>query len=80
MKDIVTKLAAMIHHYDEATAFAIEFWDGDIISFGTLPRYTFRLKTEDCARNIIENGFSGVGMSVMTGELEIDPFWKRPVP
>lgn len=74
MKDIVKNLAEMIHQSDQTVCFAIEFWDGDTIHFGALPQMTLRLKTEACARKILDTGFAGVSESYMAGELEIDIF------
>jgi hypothetical protein len=74
MKNIVKNLAEMIHQSDQNVCFAIEFWDGDTIHFGALPQMTLRLKTETCARKIIETGFIGVRDSYIMGELEIDNF------
>lgn len=62
----------MIHKSDPEACFAIEFWDGDKICFGKIPRVILRLKTRSCARNIIRKGFLGFGESYMEGDLEIE--------
>ncbi|MGD9234095.1 MAG: hypothetical protein PVH67_09560, partial [Desulfobacterales bacterium] len=72
MKKAIKNIARMIHHSDPQACFNIDFWDGDVIRFGNLPRVTLRLKTKRCAKSIIEKGFLGFGESYMMGDLEVD--------
>ena len=72
MKEAFKNIARMMHQSDPKACFAIEFWDGDEIRFGDVPRVTLRLKTKSCARNIIGKGFFGFGESYMEGDLEIE--------
>lgn len=62
----------MMHQSDPKACFAIEFWDGDAIRFGDVPRVTLRLKTKNAARSIIGKGFLGFGESYMEGDLDIE--------
>lgn len=61
----------MMHQADPTACFAIEFWDRDVIRFGDVPRAILRMKTKNCARNIIKKGFLGFGESYVKGDLEI---------
>jgi len=72
VKKAIKNIAQMMHHSDPQACFNIDFWDGDVIRFGNLPRVTLRLKTKRCAKRIIEKGFLGFGESYMTGDLEVD--------
>lgn len=72
MKKAIKNIARMMHHSDPQACFNIDFWDGDVIRFGNLPRVTLRLKTKRCAKRIIEKGFLGFGESYMMGDLEVD--------
>jgi cyclopropane-fatty-acyl-phospholipid synthase len=72
MKKAIKNIAQMMHHSDPQACFNIDFWDGDVIRFGNLPRVTLRLKTKRCAKRIIEKGFLGFGESYVTGDLEVD--------
>lgn len=62
----------MMHQSDPKACFAIEFWDGDAIRFGDVPRVTLRLKTKNAARSIIGKGFLEFGESYMEGDLDIE--------
>lgn len=68
MKKIVNNLAQMIHQSDPMICFSIEFWDGDTIHYGNFPQATLCLKTENCARKIIDEGFLGLIESYMAGD------------
>jgi len=72
MKEAFKNLVRMVHQSDPKACFAIEFWDGDVMRFGDVPRVTLRLKTKSCARNIIGKGFLGFGESYVEGDLEIE--------
>ena len=72
MKKAIKNIARMMHQADPKACFAFEFWDGDVIRFGAVPRVTLRLKTKSCARSIIGKGFLGIGESYMEGDLEIE--------
>jgi cyclopropane-fatty-acyl-phospholipid synthase len=72
VKKAIKNIAQMMHHSDPQACFNIDFWDGDAIRFGNLPRVTLRLKTKRCAKRIIEKGFLGFGESYMMGDLEVD--------
>ncbi len=72
MKKAIKNIAQMMHHSDPQACFNIDFWDGDVIRFGNLPKVTLRLKTKRCAKRIIEKGFLGFGESYMAGDLEVD--------
>jgi cyclopropane-fatty-acyl-phospholipid synthase len=72
MKKVIKNIAQMMHQADPRTCFAIEFWDGDAISFGNFPEVTLRLKTKDCTKKIIRKGFLGFGEAYMKGDLEIE--------
>lgn len=72
MKKAFKNIAEMMHQSDPKACFAIEFWDGDAIRFGDVPRVTLRLKTKNAARSIIGKGFLGFGESYMEGDLDIE--------
>ena len=72
MKKAIKNIAQMMHQADPTACFAFEFWDGDVIRFGAVPRVTLRLKTKSCARSIIGKGFLGLGESYMEGDLDIE--------
>jgi cyclopropane-fatty-acyl-phospholipid synthase len=72
VKKAIKNIAQMMHHFDPQACFNIDFWDGDAICFGNLPRVTLRLKTKCCAKRIIEKGFLGFGEAYMMGDLEVD--------
>ncbi len=72
MKNALKNIAKMMHQSDPKACFAIEFWDGDAICFGDVPRVTLRLRTKRCAGRIIRKGFLGFGESYMKGDLEIE--------
>ena len=72
VKKIIKNIAQMIHQVDPTACFAFEFWDGDVICFGDIPRAILRMKTRSCAHNIIRKGFLGFGESYMKGDLEIE--------
>jgi len=72
MKKAIKNIAQMMHQADPKACFAFEFWDGDVIRFGAVPRVTLRLKTKSCARSIIKKGFLGFGESYVKGDLEIE--------
>ena len=55
----------MMHQADPKACFAFEFWDGEVICFGDIPRAILRMKTRRCAHNIIRKGFLGFGESYM---------------
>ena len=71
MKAAFIKIAEMMHHSCPDESFAIEFWDGDRISFGNAPCVTLRLKNKECVKKIIESGYMGFGESYMERALEI---------
>ena len=71
MKTAFKKIAEMMHHSCPDECFAIEFWDGDTISFGETPRVTLRLKDENCVKKIIRSGYCGFGESYMAKAIEI---------
>ncbi len=72
MKKAIKNIAQMMHQADPKACFVFEFWDGDVIRFGGVPRVTLRLKTKSCARRIIGKGFVGFGESYMKGDIEIE--------
>jgi len=72
MKKAIKNIAEMMHQSDPKACFAIEFWDGDAMRFGDVPRVTLRLKTKKAARSIIGKGFLGFGESYMEGDLDIE--------
>lgn len=72
MKKIIKNIAQMMHQADPTACFAIEFWDGDAISFGSFPEVVLRLKTENSTKKIIKKGFLGFGEAYMEGELDIE--------
>ena len=71
MKTAFKKIAEMMHHSCPDECFAIEFWDGDTISFGEIPCVTLRLKDESCVKKIIRGGYCGFGESYMAKAIEI---------
>ncbi len=71
MKTAFKKITEMMHHSCPDESFAIEFWDGDRISFGKTPCVTLRLKNKECVKKIIGNGYMGFGESYMERALEI---------
>jgi cyclopropane-fatty-acyl-phospholipid synthase len=71
MKTAFMKIAEMMHQSCPDESFAIEFWDGDRISFGNAPCVTLRLKNKKCVKKIIESGYMGFGESYMEKALEI---------
>jgi len=72
MKEAVKEIARAIHHCDPAAHFSIEFWDGDAIRFGNIPRVNLRLLNKSCAARIIRKGFLGFGESYVSGDLEVE--------
>ncbi len=72
MKKIIKNIAQMMHQADPTACFAIEFWDGDAIGFGSFPEVVLRLKTENSTKKIIKKGFLGFGEAYMEGELDIE--------
>ena len=77
MKKVIKNIAQMMHQSDPTACFAVEFWDGDAIRFGSFPQVILRLKTKSCARKIIRKGFLGFGESYMAGDLEIEKDLKK---
>ncbi len=71
MKTAFKKIAEMMHHSCPDESFAIEFWDGDRISFGKAPCVTLHFKTKECVNKIIRSGYMGFGESYMERALEI---------
>ena len=71
MKTAFKKIAEMMHHSCPDESFAIEFWDGDRISFGKAPCVTLRFKNKECVKKIIGSGYMGFGESYMERALEI---------
>ena len=71
MKTAFKKIAEMMHHSCPDESFAIEFWDGDRISFGKAPCVTLHFKTKECVKKIIRSGYLGFGESYMERALEI---------
>ena len=71
MKTTFKKIAEMMHHSCPDECFAIDFWDGDKISFGKTPSVTLRLKDEECVKKIISSGYLGFAESYMDKALEI---------
>ncbi len=71
MKTTLKNIAEMMHHACPDECFAIDFWDGDKISFGENPCVTLRLKDEGCVKKIIKSGYCGFGESYMTKAIEI---------
>ncbi|HHD82653.1 MAG TPA: hypothetical protein ENK92_00940, partial [Bacteroidetes bacterium] len=71
MKTTFKKIAKMMHYSCPDESFAIEFWDGDRISFGNAPCVTLRLKNKECVKKIIGSGYMGFGESYMERALEI---------
>jgi len=71
MKTAFKKIAEMMHHSCPDESFAIEFWDGDRISFGKVPCVTLHFKTKECVKKIIRSGYLGFGESYMERALEI---------
>jgi len=71
MKTAFKKIAEMMHHSCPDESFAIEFWDGDRISFGKTPCVTLLFKNKECVKKIIESGYMGFGESYMERALEI---------
>jgi len=71
MKTAFKKIAEMMHHSCPDESFAIEFWDGDRISFGKAPCVTLHFKTKECVKTIIRSGYMGFGESYMERALEI---------
>lgn len=72
MKKVIKNIAQMMHQADPTACFAIEFWDGDAIGFGSFPEVILRLKTERSTKKIIRKGFLGFGEAYMEGELDIE--------
>ncbi|MGD2029408.1 MAG: cyclopropane-fatty-acyl-phospholipid synthase family protein [Desulfobacterales bacterium] len=72
MKKVIKNIAHMMHQSDPRACFAIEFWDGDTIRFGSFPEVILRLKTKSCAKKIIRKGFLGFGEAYMEGNLEVE--------
>ncbi len=56
MKKVIKNIAQMMHQADPTACFAIEFWDGDAIGFGSFPEVILRLKTERSTKKIIRKG------------------------
>ena len=71
MKTAFKRIAEMMHNSCPDESFAIEFWDGERISFGNTPCVTLRLKNEECVKRIIGSGYMGFGESYMERALEI---------
>jgi len=71
MKTAFKKIFEMMHRSCPDESFAIEFWDGDRISFGKAPSFTLRLKNKECVKKIIGSGYMGFGESYMERALEI---------
>ena len=71
MKTAFKKIAEMMHYSCPDESFAIEFWDGDRISFGKAPCVTLRFKNKECVKKIIGSGYMGFGESYMERALEI---------
>jgi cyclopropane-fatty-acyl-phospholipid synthase len=71
MKKVIKNIAQMMHQSDPGASFAIEFWDGDSIRFGSFPEAILCLKTQECTKKIIRKGFLGFGEAYMGGDLEI---------
>ena len=72
MKKVIKNIAQMMHRADPTACFAIEFWDGDAIGFGSFPEVILRLKTENSTKKILKKGFLGFGEAYMEGDLEIE--------
>ena len=72
MKKVIKNIAQMMHQADPTACFAIEFWDGDAIRFGSVPEVKLRLKSENCTKKILKKGFLGFGEAYMEGDLEIE--------
>jgi len=72
VKKVIKNIAQMMHQADPTACFAIEFWDGDAIGFGSFPEVILRLKTERSTKKIIRKGFLGFGEAYMEGELDIE--------
>ncbi len=75
MKGAFTKIATMMHQAEPEADFAFEFWDGERVSHGDLSRsgaVTLRLKSPNCAKQILAKGFLGFGEAYMASELEVD--------
>ena len=72
VKKVIKNIAQMMHQADPTACFAIEFWDGDVIGFGSFPEVILRLKTESSTKKIIRKGFLGFGEAYMEGDLEIE--------
>ncbi len=72
MKKVIKNIANMMYQADPTASFAIEFWDGDTIRFGSFPEVILRLKNENSTKKIIRKGFSGFGEAYMDGDLEIE--------
>jgi cyclopropane-fatty-acyl-phospholipid synthase len=72
VKKVIKNIAQKMHQADPTACFAIEFWDGDAIRFGSFSEVILRLKTENCAKKIINKGFLGFGEAYMEGDLEIE--------
>lgn len=71
MKEVVQRLAQMMHQTDPDACFAVEFWDGDSLCFGEKPGFTLRLKSAASVRKIVQKGFLGFGEAYMAGDLDI---------
>jgi len=72
MKKVIKNIANMMYQADPTASFAIEFWDGDTIRFGSFPEVILRLKNENSTKKIIRKGFLGFGEAYMDGDLEIE--------
>ena len=72
MKQIFRNIACMMHQADPNATFAFEFWDGETVAFGDLPRVTLRMKTKGSARQILKKGFLGLGETYMFDEVEVE--------
>jgi len=72
MKTAFKKIAEMMHHSCPDECFAIDFWDGDRISFGETPCVTLRFKNKECVKRIIGSVYLGFGESYMDRTIEIE--------
>lgn len=72
MKQAYKELSRAIHQAEPDSCFAMEFWDGDRVSYGSEPVAVLRLRTPEAARRILGGGLMGFGEAYMAGEAEVE--------
>ncbi len=72
LKEAFKELAGQMHRADPGAGFALELWDGQVLAHGAEPKVVLRLKSRDCAKQIMAGGFLGFGEAYMAGDLEVE--------